>query len=293
MALAGAHGLAVLMSFAFTFQLDALTETGTPDEGDALLAGAGLDGDLPDLFNTNAVLARRGRVRVAQGRLEEGLADLTEAGRRLDRARIANPTFGAWRSDAALALAALGRGDEGRALAVEELTLARAVGQPRSIGMALRALARCAEPDPIARLDEAVVTLATSPDRLQEAYALADLGTALRVAGRRDEARGRLRRALDQATRLGAAALAERAREELIAAGARPRRAALTGAAALTPSELRCARMAADGLTNRDIAQRLFVTVRAVEMHLTATYKKLGIGSRAEVASALRDDALA
>ncbi|MET8678030.1 helix-turn-helix transcriptional regulator [Streptomyces sp. NPDC004647] len=65
-----------------------------------------------------------------------------------------------------------------------------------------------------------------------------------------------------------------------MAAGARPRRAVLSGPAALTASELRVARMAAAGSTNREIAQALFVTRRTVEVHLTSTYRKLGITSR-------------
>ncbi|MGH2841235.1 MAG: helix-turn-helix domain-containing protein, partial [Solirubrobacteraceae bacterium] len=65
------------------------------------------------------------------------------------------------------------------------------------------------------------------------------------------------------------------------------RRTALRGADSLTPSEGRVARLAADGLSNRDIAQALFVTLRTVEGHLTQAYMKLGISSRDELASAL------
>jgi DNA-binding CsgD family transcriptional regulator len=72
-----------------------------------------------------------------------------------------------------------------------------------------------------------------------------------------------------------------------VATGARPRRAARSGADALTPSERRVARLAADGLSNRDIAQALFVTVRTVEGHLTQAYVKLDIGRREELAPAL------
>ena len=290
MALAGANGLAVLMSFALIFQLDALVETGRLDEADALLAGTGLDGDLPDLFHTNAVLERRGHLRAAQGCSDEALADLLEAGGRARRARIYNPTFGAWRSEAAVVLAAAGREREARELAAQELALARDVGRPRAIGIALVGLARAAPGEreaAIELLGEAVEVLETSPDRLREAHARAALGTALLAAGRREEARGPLSRAVEVATALGAEQLAERAAADLRASGARPRRVALSGAAALTPAEERCARLAASGLSNREVAQRLFVTVRAVEMHLTSAYKKLGIGSRRELAAAL------
>ncbi|MDQ4117405.1 MAG: helix-turn-helix transcriptional regulator, partial [Actinomycetota bacterium] len=78
-----------------------------------------------------------------------------------------------------------------------------------------------------------------------------------------------------------------RARDELRAAGARPRRYRSTGAVALTASERRVAEMAADGMTNRDIAQALFVTLRTVEVHLTHSYAKLGINARAGLARAL------
>jgi DNA-binding CsgD family transcriptional regulator len=62
----------------------------------------------------------------------------------------------------------------------------------------------------------------------------------------------------------------------------------LTGVESLTPSERRVALMAARGLTNRDIAQALFVTARTVEGHLTHVFQKLGVRSRAELTEALR-----
>lgn len=78
-----------------------------------------------------------------------------------------------------------------------------------------------------------------------------------------------------------------RARQELLAAGARPRRARTTGPAALTPGELRVARMAAAGQSNRQIAEDLFVTVKAVKYHLGNAYRKLGVESRDGLAPAL------
>jgi DNA-binding CsgD family transcriptional regulator len=74
-----------------------------------------------------------------------------------------------------------------------------------------------------------------------------------------------------------------------VAAGARPRREALSGPGALTPAELRTARMAAEGMTDREIAQGLFVSAKTVETHLSHAYAKLGIERRAELSAALSD----
>jgi len=71
-------------------------------------------------------------------------------------------------------------------------------------------------------------------------------------------------------------------------AGARPRRDALRGRDALTASELRIAQMAAEGMTNRTIAQALFITRRTVELHLTNVYAKLGV-SRFDLPVALNE----
>ncbi len=81
--------------------------------------------------------------------------------------------------------------------------------------------------------------------------------------------------------------MAERARTELLATGARPRRTALGGVGALTPSELRVAQMAADGLTNREIANTLFLSRKTVERHLTNLYGKLGTSDRGRLADLL------
>jgi DNA-binding NarL/FixJ family response regulator len=119
------------------------------------------------------------------------------------------------------------------------------------------------------------------------ARALTELGAALRRGNRRADAREPLAAGLELAERCGASALAERAREELIATGARPRRAMRTGVDALTPGERRVASLAAGGQTNRDIAQALFVTEKTIETHLSHAYRKLDIHSRSQLTSAL------
>ena len=186
--------------------------------------------------------------------------------------------------------AATGDQDEGRARADRMLREAQTWGTPRAIGMALRAAglveggARGLE-----LLAEAAMVLERSPAPLEHARALLDLGAGLRRANRRAAARDPLRQALDLADACGARPLADRARQELRAAGARPRRPRLGGVHALTASERRIAAMAAQGLSNPEIAQALFVTKKTVEAHLSSAYRKLAIHSRAQLGAALND----
>src|SRR5262249_26514157 len=133
----------------------------------------------------------------------------------------------------------------------------------------------------------AVDVLDSPHTRLQQAYAQVDLGAFLRRSNRSVDAREYLRHALDTAHRAGSRVLARRADTELRAAGARPRRVSLTGLEALTASERRIAELAADGMTNREIAQHLFVTARTVEGHLTNVFSKLEIKARTELFEAL------
>ena len=187
-------------------------------------------------------------------------------------------------------LARLGRAGQGAQLAREELELARAFDVPEAVGVALRACAACASrSDAIPLLREAVDVLEASEARLEHARALADLGAAVRRAGRRSEAREHLRAALDLADRCGASGLAEDVRVELLATGARPRRRRLSGVESLTPSERRVAQLAAHGATTREIAQSLFVTTRTVEGHLTHAFRKLGVEARGQLAERLAD----
>ena len=214
------------------------------------------------------LLAARGRLRLAELRPTVALGDLLAAGDLFARLRSPGPTTAPWRSDAALAHLALGAPAEARALAAEEVALARAYHGPRALGIALRA-AGLAEGGSagIELLRQAVRVLDGSAARLEHARALADLGAALRRAGHRAESREILRPALDLAHRCTALALTERVRTELIAASGRPRRLVLSGLDSLTPGERRVAQLAAAGLSNRDIAQNLFITARTVEGH--------------------------
>ena len=240
----------------------------------------------PATMQAGWLIAARGRLRLAERRPAVALGDLLAAGDLFARLHISTPTI-AWRSDAALAHLALGAQAEARTLAAEEVTLARAFTGPRTLGVALRA-AGLADGGSrgIELLRQAVGVLGGSGARLEHARAMADLGAALRRAGQRAESREVLRPALDLAHRCGAIALTERIRAELLAAGGRPRRLVLSGLDSLTPSERRVAQLAADGLSNRDIAQNLFITTRTVEGHLTHAYQKLAITSREQLPAA-------
>jgi DNA-binding NarL/FixJ family response regulator len=136
-----------------------------------------------------------------------------------------------------------------------------------------------------------VEVLAPSPARLEHARALIDLGAALRAAGKRRDAREPLLDGLALAARCGGLALETRARSELAAVGVRPRATDRSGAESLTPSELRVARLAAEGSTNREIAQTLFVTEKTVETHLGRAFRKLDISSRRQLRDVLADAA--
>jgi DNA-binding CsgD family transcriptional regulator len=241
-------------------------------------------------FTYNWSLFARGRLALAQGAPERALEDLLECGRRQLAVPAPNPGVLAWRSEAALAAHRLGRAEQARELAAEEVELARAFGSARTLGGALRAAGLVAEGSQcLVLLEQAVETLERSPAQLELARALVDLGAAQCAAGQRTAARETLRTGLDIAHHAGAGGIAGAARAELVAAGARPRRPAVRGADALTPSERRVAELAERGLTNREIAQALFVSTKTVEFHLRNAYFKLRISSRAELAGALRD----
>jgi DNA-binding CsgD family transcriptional regulator len=268
-----------------------LVERGAIDEAAGLLEAVEASVS-PDAFSRTPLLRARALVQAARGDHRGALGRALQLGAALAAFGHTNPpvSYPAWRSLAAFEHHALGETREALTLAREEVELARAWGAPRTLGRALRILGLIEGGDEgIGLIREAVAVLEPSPARLEHAYALANLGAALRRANHRAEARDYLRQALELAQRSGATLLAEAAHEELVATGARPRRIVQTGAAALTPSERRIAAMAAEGLSNREIAQALFVTLRTVEMHLSNAFRKLGVSSRTQLAAALAE----
>jgi len=232
----------------------------------------------------------RGHLRLERGEVAPALEDLSGspyAKGSFDFGNL-NVSFGS--PLAARALKALGDRKRGRELADSLEPLARRWGSPSTRAHMLRARAAARDgKDAIRDLEEAAALLEGSPRRLERAHALVELGEALRGEGRRADTRQPLQAALELARRCGAVRIAKRAHAELQATGATVRRYAPIGVESLTPSERRVAELAASGMTNRQIAQSLFVTVKTVEAHLSAAYDKLDISSRRQLPDALAE----
>ena len=269
--------------------VDALTELDELIEAEAVLAAAHLRGDPPpDGLSAPLLWESRARLRLAQLRPAEAHADLGVAADAWERLGVRHPGIAAWRVADCEALVALDDVRAARPLAEAHIELADRTGLPEPRAAGLRALALTAGPrDAVALLEQAVALLNGNPARLEHARTLVALGTALRRARQPAAARDPLRRGLDLAERGGMRLLTRRARHELHATGARPRRDALFGVDSLTPAELRVAALAARGHGNRAIAQDLYITRGTVETHLTHVFQKLGVGNRTELASHL------
>jgi DNA-binding CsgD family transcriptional regulator len=282
------------LAFAATVLADVAVEAGELDEAQGLIGLLPQEGWAAGV-GTVLIPAARGRLRLAQGRPAEALADFETC------ARMFSPDV--WgremrdvgylhaRAGAAQALLRLGERESAREMAHAELADVCVFGAARALGIASRVagLAEGGERG-IELLQDSVAALRDSPARLELAHSLTELGAAVRRARHRTAAGELLAEALEEAVRCGARRLAARAREELTATGARPRRAWRTGVEALTPSELRIVRLAADGHTNREIARELYVTLKTVEGHLSRAYTKLGIKGRGELPWVLEEE---
>jgi DNA-binding CsgD family transcriptional regulator len=230
-------------------------------------------------------------VHLARGRLHLGLRDIEAARKDLEAAEktlqvfgYANPSALPWRSLAGVIAHLGGDPTRGNVLIEEEIRLAQRYEVPIALGVALRRRALTERgQEAMDSYRQAVAALETTEAKLELAHAHSGLGRGLRRAGQRVQARHHLTIALDLAHRCGASGLEAEIRQELTAAGARPRRPALSGVESLTPTELRVAQLAAQGRSNRDIAEMIFVSRNTVAWHLRNTYRKLQIDSREQL----------
>jgi DNA-binding CsgD family transcriptional regulator len=288
----GLPGRWVLAPVAVGALLKVLVERGRLSEAKDVLSEHDRPLGLDQPGMTNWFAFGRGWAALAAGEPRVAADSFLAAGEWMQAWGERDPELVGWRDGAALAVAQLGDLERARQLNGESIALARRLERTRALGIGLRtAGALAAGSEAVERLREAVEVLTDAPARLEHARALVDLGSALRRQNHRREAREPLREGAELARRCGATALVERGQAELIAAGARPRRVALSGVEALTPSERRVAGLAADGLSTPEIAQQLFVTVNTIESHLRHAYAKLGIHSRDELGPAMKSSA--
>jgi len=282
-------GWRAFLPAAYAVLLETLVEREELEAAAATAADAVDQLGTPDGPTWMPFLIARGRARALAGDPDGALEDLLLCGRLAPE--VANPAVVAnWRGLAAVLLARAGDVERAAALAEEELAAARAFGAPRALAGALRARALVAaqvQDGAIPLLEEAAAVTTGSEARLEHGHVLVELGAALRRAGRRRDAGRRLGEALETSRALGAGLVERRAADELSRSGTATRRAAESGAGALSPSERRVAQLAVEGMSNREIAEQLFVTRKTIEFHLRNAYLKLGIASRKELRQVL------
>jgi class 3 adenylate cyclase/tetratricopeptide (TPR) repeat protein len=289
--LSALFGTPLARRLAMGSQLWALTELGRLDEADRMLDDTGLCGAVSlGTIQDVMFMAQRARLRLGQHRVAQAVGDMDAADRWISGRGISRSIpYWAYASRPEFLLAA-GRAEEATAAAREGLANLGKL-PPVYRGLVWRSSGIVIGGDEgIDLLRAACAGLAVSPMPVEHARALLGLGGALRRAKYRADAREPLARAMELAHACGAQLLVEATREELVATGARPRRLVRSGIAALTPSELRVAKLAAEGMSNPQIAQQLFVTRRTVETHVAAILRKLDLKGRAGIAAALARD---
>jgi DNA-binding CsgD family transcriptional regulator len=233
--------------------------------------------------------AAHGIIAVRKGDHSVALEAFLACGRRLNELLVENPVVLPWRSEAGLAAYRLGHPEQARTLISEELRLAERFGAPRALAVARRAAARLDRDHGVQQLRSAADALQACGAELERARTLVDLGAAIRRSGQPRQARETLREAIRLGSLNGSIAVADLARSELRLAGGRTTQDPQGASHGLTGSERRVAELAVAGHTNRQIADELFVTVKAVEWHLGNVYRKLGIQGRGALAQALTE----
>jgi DNA-binding CsgD family transcriptional regulator len=203
------------------------------------------------------------------------------------RGFVGSLTLNLWTTDIE-ALLALDRTDDAEAVLSSLVARPDAAANPNALAVARRcagliAAARGDLGGAITELEAALVEHARRPLPLELGRTLLELGTIQRRAKRKSAAKASLEHAVAVLTPLSAELWIARARDELARVGIR-RAARQDG---LTPAQQRVATLAAQGMTNREIAATLFMSQRTVETHLTKIYSELGIKTRTQLAATL------
>jgi DNA-binding CsgD family transcriptional regulator len=164
---------------------------------------------------------------------------------------------------------------------------ARDIGRPHALSLARRCRGLLSDDAEFeAEFEAALAHNEDEPRPLERARTVLCWGMRLRRARRRSEARDKLEEAYEELERLGSKLWSARAQSELAATGQRPRRRASTGGE-LTEREREVAGLVVEGLSNREIAERLYLSTNTVETHLRHIFQKSGARSRTELVRCL------
>ncbi|WP_082563838.1 MULTISPECIES: LuxR family transcriptional regulator [unclassified Nocardioides] len=250
-----------------------------------LRRGAAASQDYP-IMQIPAAIARANFAEVAAD--YEGVVRALEPLLVLFADRPDEPGFWPWRALYANALVLTDRADAARDFVAHHLALAveRNHRSDQAALLAVSGRIRCGDGDidgGVGDFESALELLSGMPLPFERARVNFSYGQALRRAGRRRESAIIMRAARDSYATLGATSYVERCDRELNAAGLNSRRT--DGVTDLTPQETAVADLVSRGLSNREAAEQLYISVKTVQYHLTRIYTKLGIRSRAELAA--------
>lgn len=236
-------------------------------------------------------LHARGHHYVAMNHHHAALADFLSCGELMRGWGLDMPGFVPWRTSAAEAWLCLGNHDQAKRLIFDQLAKPGNEGS-RTRGMSLRLLAVGSQASRRPQLlTEAVDIFESCGDRFELARALADLGHAHHALGEHKRARMMLRRAWHVAKTCDATPLCRAVLREPMTVGLTvPQSESSAGIDSLTGAERRVAALAVAGYTNREIANKLFITASTVEQHLTRVYRKLNVKYRRDLPTELHVD---
>ncbi|MET9531356.1 BREX system ATP-binding domain-containing protein [Streptomyces sp. NPDC006649] len=261
------------------------------EKDDIAAAGALLDespplpGDRPVTWWRLHLLDSAGRALGRLGQAQRGLALIARCEEEMARRGVVNPAILPWRSTRSALLLAQHNAAAARRAARQETDLARRWGAPFALGRALVAEASASSGREAAQLaGQALEILEPAPTPMLFTHALYEAGRAHRQIGNVRRTRELLHRANEVGISLGADGLVEAVQRELRCAGGRPDPRKDSTESLLTPTERQVSGLAARGMSNRDIAHLLKVSLRNVESHLTHSYRKLRISGRLELA---------
>jgi DNA-binding CsgD family transcriptional regulator len=277
------HGWGVARFLVRAWQAHAFMERGELTAAETVLLQAISDSSFSQSIQQVFVLDARARLLILQGRPAEAKKEAERArALAVEQLNNINPVIVSWRMALAAAHHDLGEPTKGIEVMEEEVDLARAYGAKSYLARSLRLLGLLMGGEKgMALVEESWEMAFQGPAVLARAWSSIVYGRHLRARGDLTKAREVLADGLRIASLCGSHLAEDRLKTELTLAGARPRREAVTGLASLTPGERRIVDLAASGLSNREIAEAQFVTVKAVEWHLGNAYKKLGVRSRA------------